>query len=131
MDIYIGNLPNQVNSSDLKKVVNTVLLPNNFRELIQQLVHRKDRVTFSEFDVVESQLGGGARFARGVIMPDTVARRLLSRMDHLTFQGKSLRVREFSQRDKANDRRRKTTQNLYAVTIYNRRSKERRLESRN
>lgn len=128
MDIYIGNLPNQVNSSDLKKVVNAVLLPHSFRELVQQLVNKKGRVTLSEFDVIENQMGDSAtKFAHGVIMPDSAARRLLSRMDHLTFQGKSLRVREYAQRDKSNDRRRKAGQNLYAVTIYNRRLRDRRL----
>ena len=128
MDIYIGNLPRQINSSDLKKVINTVLLPNNFRELIRLLVNKKDRVTFSEFDVKENQVGDDdSRFAHGVIMPDSAARRLLQRMDHLSYQGKSLRVREYTLRDRSNDRRRKPGQNLYAVKIYNRRIKDRRL----
>jgi hypothetical protein len=128
VDIYIGNLPNQINSSDLKKVVNAVLLPNSFRELVQQLVNKKDRITLSEFDVIENKMGDSVtKFAHGVITPDTAARRLLGRMDHLTFQGKSLRVREYAQRDKCNDRRRKAGQNLYAVTIYNRRLGDRRL----
>ena len=128
MDIYIGNLPMQINSTELKKVVNTVLLPNNFRELVQQLVSKKDRVTFSEFDVMENQVGGSiSRFARAVIMPDSAARRLLERMDHLSYQGKSLRVREYALRNNANDRRRKPGKNLYAVKTYNRRAKDRRL----
>lgn len=128
MDIYIGNLPNQVNSSDLRKVVNSVLLPNSFRELVQQLVNKKDRVTLSEFDVIENQVGNStSKFAHGVIMPDSAARRLLMRMDHLTFQGKSLRVREYAPRDRSNDRRRKGRQNLYSVKIYNRRLADRRL----
>jgi len=132
VEIYIGNLPRQINSSDLKKVVNTVLLPNNFRELVQQLVNKKDRVTFSEIDVLENREGDDTtRFAHAVIMPDSAARRLLQRMDHLSYQGKSLRVREYTPRDAANERRRKAGKNLFAVKIYNRRARDRRLQNGN
>lgn len=130
MDIYIGNLPNQVSPAELRKVVNAVLLPNNFRELFRQLVSKKDRLAFSEFDVIESQVGDHTiRFAHGTIMPDRVGRRLLQRMNHLTFQGKSLRVREYTARNQLNDRRRKSGQNLFSVKSYNRRHKDRRLGS--
>ena len=132
MEIYIGNLPRQINSSDLKKVVNAVLLPNNFRELVQQLVNKKDRVTFSEIDVLENRLGDDTtRFAHAVIMPDSAARRLLQRMDHLSYQGKSLRVREYTPREASNERRRKAGKNLFAVKIYNRRARDRRLQNGN
>lgn len=127
MDIYIGNLPNQVNSSDLRKVINTVMLPNNFRELLRQLVNRKERVSFSEIDVIENHMGGHiSRFAHAVIIPDRAAKRLLARMDHLTFKGKSLRVREYSERNDTNDRRNSKNPNLFAVGIYNRRHGDRR-----
>ena len=128
MDIYIGNLPNQVNSSELKKVVNTVLLPTNIKELIQRLVNKKDRITFSEFDVIENQMGDkSTRFAHAVIMPDRVARQALKRLDHLTLKGSSLRAREYAARSIVNDRRSKQNQNLYAVSSYNRRVRDRRL----
>ena len=128
MDIYIGNLPSQLGPAELKKVVNTVLLPNNFKEIVRRFVSKNDRLTFSEFDVIESQVAGNTiRFAHGVIMPDSVGRRLLQRMDHLTLQGKSLLVREYTMRNESNDRRRKKSQNLYAVKSYNRRHKDRRL----
>ena len=127
MDIYIGNLPTQTNSSDLKKVVNTVLLPNNFKELVQLVISRKERVSFSEIDVIENHMGDQTtRFAHAVIMPDRAARRLLKRMDHLTFNGKSLRVRRYTKRNNANERRNRKTQNLFAVGIYNRRRGDRR-----
>lgn len=127
MDIYIGNLPTQINSSDLKKVVNTVLLPNNFKEFLSRLVNREDRVSFNEIDVIENHVGDQVtRFAHAVIMPDSAARRLLKRMDHLTFKGKSLCVREYSERCEKNDRRNKQNPNLFAVNIYNRRRGDRR-----
>lgn len=127
MDIYIGNLPNQVNSSDLKKVINTVLLPNNFRELLGLLINRKERVSFSEIDVIENHMGDQTtRFAHAVVIPDRAAMRLLKRMDHLTFKGKSLRVREYTERNDSNDRRNTKNPNLFAVGIYNRRRGDRR-----
>jgi len=128
MDIYIGNLPNQVDSMELKKVVNTVLLPTNFMEFVQRLVNKTDRITFSEFDVIENQMGDKlTRFAHAVIMPDCAARQALKRLDHLTLKGKSLRAREYAVRKVENDRRSKQNQNLYAVGSYNRRTRDRRL----
>ncbi|WP_455366768.1 hypothetical protein [Kaarinaea lacus] len=127
MEIYIGNLPGEISPGELKKVVNAVLLPNNFREFIKRLFQETERITHSEFDVIQKVQGDShSCFAHGVIKPDRIARRLLYRMDHLTFQGKSLRVREFTQRDAANDRRCKSRQNLFSVEVYNRRQQERR-----
>jgi len=128
MEIYIGNLPGHVNSDELKKVVNSVLLPSSFRELMRRMVHKNERIRFSSFDVMENQEGNSdQRFAHAVIMPDKVARQLLSRMNHLSYQGKSLRVREYATRRETNDRRHGKSHNLYSVGIYNRRLKERRL----
>jgi len=128
MDIFIGNLPSHVSPADLKKVVNAILLPSNFRELCRRLLSKSERLTFSEFDVIESQVEGNTvRFAHGVVMPDSLAERLLERMDHLTFQGKSLQVRVYTDRNQSNDRRCKKSHNLYAVKSYNRRHKDRRL----
>lgn len=127
MDIYIGNLPSEISSTDLKKVVRSVLLPNNFRELVRQLVDRNERVSFSEIDVIENRMGEqSTHFAHAVVMPERAALRLLKRMDHLTFNGKSLRVRQYTKRNEANDRRNRQPQNLYAVDGYNRRQVDRR-----
>lgn len=132
MDIYIGNLPSQVDSSELKKLVNTVLLPNSLREFIERLLTSNNRISFSEFDVIENKMGDtSTRFAHAVIMPDNVARQALKRLDHLTLKGMSLRVREYTVRSETNDRRRKKSQNLYAVGIYNRRVQDRRLPTSN
>lgn len=130
MDIYIGNLPNEINSSDLKKVVNAVLLPNNFKELMRHLFNRTERVSLSEIDVIENRAGDNTtRFAHAVVVPEQAALRLLKRMDHLTFNGKSLRVRQYTKRNNANDRRNRKTHNLYSVGIYNRRRGDRREDS--
>ena len=127
MDIYIGNLPKQIEPSELKKVVNYVLLPSSFRGLLKQCLDRTNRITHSEFDVKDHRLGDQSRrYARAVIKPDHVARRVLQRLDHLTFQGSSLRAREYVDRGMRNDRRSKQQKNLYAVSGYNRRLQERR-----
>ena len=131
MNIYIGNLPNQIESSELKKVVNYVMLPSSFRGLIRRLIDSKDRITHSEFDVIDHSLGDQSiRYARAVIKPDHVARHVLQRLDHLTFQGSSLRAREYVARTTGNDRRSKQVKNLFAVNVYNRREQERRKNSR-
>ena len=127
MDIYIGNLPNQIGPAELKKVVNYVLLPSNFRELIKRVVDNRNRITHSEIDVIDQSQGDQPTvYARAVIKPDHVARRVLQRLDHLTFQGSSLRAREYVNRNAENDRRAQQMKNLYAVQSYNRRLRERR-----
>jgi hypothetical protein len=127
VDIYIGNLPNQLTPAELKKIVNAVLLPTNFKELIRRLVNKKSRITHSEFDVVGNQIGDDAAcFAHAVIKPDRIARRVLRRLDHFTLQGNSLRAREYVSRSRANERRSQQCKNLYAVKAYNRRIRDRR-----
>ena len=127
MDIYIGNLPNQIEPAELKKVVNYVLLPSNFRELIKRDIDNRNHITHSEFDVIDQSHGNQpTAYARAVIKPDHVARRVLQRLDHLTFQGSSLRAREYVNRNAENDRRARQLKNLYAVQSYNRRLRERR-----
>lgn len=127
MDIYIGNLPAQLKPAELKKVVNYVLFPQNFRDLVKRIVKNKDRIAHSEFDVIDKTLGDqSVRYARAVIQPDYVARRVLQRLNHLTFQGASLRAREYVTRNPINERRRKQNKNLFAVEVYNRRVAERR-----
>ncbi|WP_455196694.1 hypothetical protein [Kaarinaea lacus] len=127
MDIYIGNLPAQLKPAELRKVVNYVLFPHNFRDLVKRIVKNKDRIAHSEFDVIDKTLGDqSVRYARAVIQPDYVARRVLQRLNHLTFQGTSLRAREYVTRNPVNERRRKQNKNLFAVEVYNRRVAERR-----
>ncbi|WP_455209505.1 hypothetical protein [Kaarinaea lacus] len=127
MDIYIGNLPEQLKPAELKKVVNYVLFPHNFRDLVKRIVHKKDYISHSEFDVINKKSGNHSiRYARAVIQPDYVARRVLQRLDHLTLQGSSLRAREYITRSPVNERRRNQHKNLYAVAVYNRRVEERR-----
>jgi hypothetical protein len=127
MDIYIGNLPAQLKPAELRKVVNYVLFPQNFRDLVKRIVKNKDRIAHSEFDVIDKTLGDQSiRYARAVIQPDYVARRVLQRLNHLTFQGASLRAREYVTRNPVNERRRKQNKNLFAVEVYNRRVAERR-----
>ena len=128
MNIYIGNLPNQIEPSELKKVVNYVLLPSSFRGLLKRCLDSKARITHSEFDVMDYEFGDQSkRYARAVIKPDHIARHVVQRLDHLTFQGASLRAREYVVRSPENERRCKQYKNLYAVHVYNRHEQERRV----
>ncbi len=130
MNIYIGNLPTPIKPAELKKVVNYVLLPSSFRELVKRVIDNKDRITHSEFDVIDqSYEDQPSYYARAVIKPDHVARRVMQRLDHLTFQGSSLRAREYKNRNNGNDRRLKQHKNLYSVGSYNRRKRERRKQT--
>lgn len=127
MDIYIGNLPNTIDSDELNKVFRYVLLPNNFKELMRRFVNRNEKLLHSEIKSIGQQNGSAAvRYAHAVIEPDGLARRAIERLDHLTYQGSSLRVREYVQRSESNERRKLNGQNLYSVSVYNRRERDRR-----
>lgn len=127
MDIYIGNLPERINSSQLKKIIRYALFPASFREIIARWLKGKDRIEHSDFEVIDDDRGNhSVRYAHAVIKPDQVARRVVQRLDHLTFHGSSLSAREYVKRNPDNDRRYRCNKNLYAVSIYNRRMGERR-----
>jgi len=127
MEIYIGNLPDQINPADLGKIIKYVLMPTSFSELVRRLINRNCRVSHSQFDVIDKWLGDTCfRYAHAVIEPDGVARKVVKKLDHLSYQGHSLCVREYVVRSSNNDRRCKHHKNLYAVQAYNRRIRDRR-----
>lgn len=127
MEIYIGNLPDHLNSKDLHRIVRYVLLPSSFTGIMRQLFRKNSKLGNTCFEVV-SQANGreSIRYAYANIQPDIVARRVIQRLDHLTFEGASLRAREFVKRSITNDRRKKAGKNLYSVAVYNRRVSDRR-----
>ena len=127
MEIYIGNLPNQLKPAEFRKIITSVLLPTSFADLVKRLVNKTERVAHSEFDLIDKKLGDtSVRYALAIIEPDGIALRALQRLDCLSFQGCSLRARKYITRNSNNDRRGKLHKNLYAVNIYNRRIQERR-----
>ena len=132
MEIYIGNLPDQLNPKDLRKIVRYVLLPSSFSGLIGHLFKKNGKLGNTRFEVVEDANGSrSVRYAYADIQPDIIARRVIQRLDHLTFNGASLRAREFIKRNLQNDRRKKTVKNLYSVDVYNRRIADRRTRIKN
>lgn len=127
MDIYIGNLPDQLNSSQLNKIVKYALLPTSLGEFMERWIKGNGRVQHSDVEVIDDRFGNGAiRYAHAVITPDPVARRVVQRLDHLTLEGNSLLAREYVVRNAGNDRRHRCHKNLYAVSTYNRRRGDRR-----
>jgi hypothetical protein len=127
MDIYIGNLPEQFNSSQLKKIIRYALFPTSIRGIIQRWLKGKDRIEHSDLEVIDDDRGShSVRYAHAVIEPDRLARRVVQRLDHLAIEGSSLSAREYVRRSPANDRRYRCHKNLYAVNTYNRRMGERR-----
>ncbi|NOZ53369.1 MAG: hypothetical protein GXP08_09525 [Gammaproteobacteria bacterium] len=127
MDIYIGNLPERLESSELDKILRFALLPDNLREFLRRFFNKKDWVYHSEFKVMDETIGDRPiRYVRAVIEPECAARRVLQRLDHLTLQGSSLRARPYWVRSQRNDRRHRQLKNLYAVNAYNRRLGDRR-----
>ena len=127
MEIFIGNLPDQFNKNDLNNIVRFVLLPNSFSELMRRFLSRKNRLSDTRFELIDNSSGQfSVRYAHAVIHPDSMARRVIQRLDHLTFKGASLRAREYKSRNHCNDRRQRRGKSLYSVAVYNRRRSERR-----
>ncbi|MGD8567056.1 MAG: hypothetical protein PVJ39_03045 [Gammaproteobacteria bacterium] len=127
MDIYIGNLPEQLNTSQLNKIVKYALLPTSLQELLDRWIKGKGRIQHTDVEVIDDHRGNYAvRYGHAVITPDPIARRVVQRLDHLTLAGSSLHAREYVERNPGNDRRHRRHKNLYAVSTYNRRRGERR-----
>ena len=130
MEIYIGNLPDRVNPAELRRIVNFALLPASLDELVKRVFKKADRIVHSDYDFIEKQIGDkSVRYARAIIEPDGLAMRALQRLDRFVLRGSSLQARRFVPRNKYNDRRRHLSKNLYAVNVYNRRKRDRRVNN--
>jgi RNA recognition motif-containing protein len=127
MDIYIGNIPDSINSDELAKMFNYALTPDYVSEQIQDTASLNNKSHRNNIEVIiENNEPHTFCYAHATICPDDIARKAIQRLDHVDYQGKNLQVREYVSRSQDNDRRYRQPRNLYAVKAYNRRMSDRR-----
>ncbi len=88
MQIYVGNLPDDVGPDELKQLFRNY---GNFVGFRVQETHLED--------------GRTLRYAYGVIVPDKAAERAIERLDQSRLDGNRIEVRKYVHRVSGNERR--------------------------
>lgn len=102
MELYIGNLPQDVTAFDLRKLFTPVVGSNSGKFSFL----RARTEPFMNFKIVEQRSAGGmVRFGWADIEPDEVAERCIEQLNKTVFQGNAIVVREFFHRRAMNERR--------------------------
>jgi len=106
MQLFIGNLPRNVNAFELRRLVERVLLPQGFQETAKHYLLKKERLKRAEFEVFDKlTMFGIVRHGKATIEPELLAQRVIERLDNTRFRDTVLVVREFIVRINNNDRR--------------------------
>ncbi len=105
MQLFIGNLPRNMNTFELRRIVERALLPQGIQETAKHYLkgERVKRVQYEIFDKLTPF--GIVRHAKATIEPDLLAQRVIERLDNTPYRDTMLVVREFVTRINNNDRR--------------------------
>lgn len=106
MQLFIGNLPRNINSFELRRIVERALLPQGIQQTAKHFLLRRERLKRAQYDVFDKLTPFGiVRHGKVTIEPDLLAQRVLERLDNTQFRDSVLIVREFVTRINNNDRR--------------------------
>lgn len=106
MQLFIGNLPRNINAFELRRMVERVLLPQGVNETAKHFLFKKERLKRSDFEVFDKLTHAGImRHGKAIIEPELLALRAIERLNNSDFRGNRLTVREFITRINNNDRR--------------------------
>lgn len=106
MQLFIGNLPRNINAFELRRLVERVLLPQGLQETAKHFLLKTERLKRSEYEVFDKlTMFGIVRHGKAVIEPDLMAMRAIERLNDTQFRDNVLIVREFIVRINNNDRR--------------------------
>lgn len=107
MEIFVGNLPDQVNADELKKLVKHTLQRSVFQKLFNVLVSKgtldKNNVSFK---VIQKESHGVVRNIGHVqVHSEKLGKVIIDSLSRLRVQGKNIIAREYVHRAYINDRR--------------------------
>ena len=106
MQLFIGNLPRNMNTFELRRMVERVLLPQGLQETAKHYLMKKERLRRAEYEVFDKlTMFGIVRHGKVTIEPEILALRAIERLDNTQFRDTVLVVREFIVRINNNDRR--------------------------
>jgi hypothetical protein len=125
MQLFIGNLPKKMSTFELRRIVERALLPQGIQETAKHYLkgERVKRVQYEVFDKLTPF--GVVRHGKVSIEPDSLAHRVIERLDNTPYRDNKLVVREFVTRINNNDRR-ALTWRLKSWNNTERRSQDRR-----
>jgi len=106
MRIFIGNLPADFTSFELRKLACSTLMPGNTAQFLGNLFKKTYKVKRTAFEVIGAEQGYyETPFGVIFIEPDLVGHKLIERLDQFYFRETVLVAREFYVRAYSNDRR--------------------------
>ena len=106
MEIFVSNLPEEIEASDLKNLLKDSLQKNIFRKLYNKIISQgglDDDVSYSVFQKVFD--GEIRQYGHIGINSDKLASVAVESLQNMNYQGHDLTVREYLHRTDNNDRR--------------------------
>ena len=105
MQLFIGNLPKNMSTFELRRIVERAVLPQGLQETAKHYLtgERLKRTQYEVFDKLTPL--GIVRHGKVTIEPDQLARRVKARLDNTLYRHNILVVREYVTRINNNDRR--------------------------
>ncbi|WP_455211169.1 hypothetical protein [Kaarinaea lacus] len=106
MQLFVGNLPRNMNTFELRRIVERVLLPQGIQQTAKHFLLKRERVKRVQYEVFDKLTPFGiVRHGKVTIEPDALAQRVIERLDNTQYRDTVLVVREFVTRINNNDRR--------------------------
>ena len=106
MRIFIGNLPSDFTSFELRQLVFRTLMPGNTSQFLRNLFKKTYKIKRTAFEFIGGEQGYyETPFGVIFIEPDSVGQKLIERLDQYYFRETVLIAREFFVRAYSNDRR--------------------------
>jgi len=106
MQLFIGNLPRNMSTFELRRIVERALLPQGLQETAKHYLLRGERLKRVQYEVFDKLTPFGiVRHGKATIEPDLLAQRVIERLNDTAYRDTNLVVREFVTRINNNDRR--------------------------
>lgn len=106
MRVFIGNLPADFSSIELRKLACRILMSGNTADFLGGILKKSSNIKRAAFEVINSEQGyNETPFAVIFIEPDKLGHKLIQRLDRHFIRETVLVAREFHVRAYINDRR--------------------------
>jgi len=107
LEIFVGNLPSDIDASDLRALFKNTLRKNVFDKVYEKLISKGNLdKTNTSFRVFQKEWRGGVlNYGHIEFRSKKIASVAIDMLDNVNFKGSDLVVREYRHRAYVNDRR--------------------------
>jgi len=106
VEIFISNLPEEIEAADLKNLLKDSLQKNLFQKLFNKIVSQGSLDNDASYSVFQKEFGGEVRqYGHIGINSDKLASVAVESLQNINYQGHNLVAREYLHRAYSNDRR--------------------------